>query len=173
VRDVVLDVDLLSFLGDAERAPQVYRVPVGTVLPTPITIEPQTIELIEGFDAVVEVGGAQVTVTLEFDNHGGAATVHLELYLSGASGDGAVPHVYDRSPVHAGAVELPPASTVEHTFEIDSAEVPALVDVFASETLVVGLALYMDALGAATDVAGTWAFIRFDAVVLGTGELAP
>lgn len=172
-RAVVMQVDLLSFIGASERAPHHYHVPAGSVLAEPITIEPQAVELARGLDSVVEVGAAEIELDLEFDNRGAAGSAQLRLYVTaGGEGPGTV-HVYDTAPVVAAVIALPAGAAVEHRIAVDSRAAPGLIGAFESNAVIVGLAIFMDALGATENVEGSWTMTGFRALVHGQGQLSP
>ncbi len=168
---MLFEVDLLSYITNQPPEQHHYLVPAATVLPEPITIEPQTVVLADGLSNVVDIGSVQLTMEIIFDNRDGAGTAELHLFLTGAGPD--APYVYDSRPIRTQVIALQPATSTSVRLEISSQQAPTLIDSFASGSVAIGLALFIDALGSSEDLTGNWVISQFTALVTGTGELVP
>jgi hypothetical protein len=171
-REVVMEVDLLSFLAAGETVERHYDLPAGTVLGDPQTIEPRTIELVQGLDEVVQVASVELSVELRFANQSGSGTARVKLYATGDRGEG-FPFVYDTAPVAELVVGLGHGNIIERTAVVHSAGTPTLIPTFESRSLVLGLAVFMDALGSEEPLTGAWSLTRLGALVTGDGHLQP
>ena len=82
-RHLVIKVDVLSYLEDAQRHVAIAALPPGT-LPAPVPIVPdQSINLLEGLGDVAEVQSVTLSFGAQVSAGSGSGTGLLRLYLSG------------------------------------------------------------------------------------------
>ncbi len=167
--DVIVGVDILSFVDESELRPQSYTVPAGAATPEPLTIEPQTVQLVDGLGGMVSMAAIELNLGARLNNTTGAGDATIQLYL--ASGGEEAPHVYDTEPIYEGPVTLTAGGVEELSATVHSADRPDLLQLFDDGVLVLGVAVSLDASESPEDLSGTWRLTAMDAEVTGSTEL--
>jgi hypothetical protein len=158
-RHLVIKVDVLSYLDDAQRHVSVAALPPGT-LPAPVPVVPDVgINLLEGLGDVAEIQSVTLSFGAQVSAGSGSGTGLLRLYLSGE----------DTDPLTTSPVVDVPIAFAAGAPAVASADVacaPAVAQLFATRRL--RLAVVVDSATVAPPGATgvTVTLQRLDAVVI-------
>jgi hypothetical protein len=157
-KNLILTVDILSFLSPAETSGHYGPIPAGTSGTTTI-IANKTINLLPGLHDITAVTSVQIDVSGEFANATGTGNGSCRIYLSP---EGTDPFVADTTPIVV-PVTFNGAST--DTVSITVAGDSELADLFVGEKAQLGIRLSLTAAPGPDPVEGEFALIVLRAVV--------
>jgi hypothetical protein len=157
-KNLILTIDILSFLSPAETQGHYGPIPAGTNGTTTI-IANKTISLLPGLHDITAVNSVQVDVSGEFANATGTGNGACQIYLSA---EGTDPFVADTTPIVV-PVTFNGAST--DTVSITVAGDSELAELFVGEKAQLGIRLSLTAAPGPDPVEGEFALIVLRAVV--------
>lgn len=147
-RNMILTVNLLSFIAPADRAGGYGPVPAGLAA-TNVDLVNQDVTLLPGLSSSVDVESASLRIGMRFENQTGSASGHVLVYL--APPDAASP--FSVPPLADIPVTLAPNDTVRVATEIASS--PALAAAFTQEHARLGVRVSFDTTGSLSVLQGT------------------
>jgi len=146
-RNLILTVDLLSFLAPADRTVPYGPIPPG-VTGADVDVASQEVNLLEGLGDAVDVESASLRIGVRFENQTGSATGSLRIYI--APGDSADP--FGVPPLANLPVTLAPNDTTRVETEIDSS--PELAAALTQSRAKIGVRISFDTTGSVAPLQG-------------------
>ncbi len=147
-RNMILTVNLLSFIPPADRSGAYGPIPAGLVA-TSVDLVDQEVTLLPGLSSTVDVESASLRIAMRFENQTGSASGHVRIYL--APSDSTSP--FGVPPLADVPVTLAPNDTVQVASEIASS--PALAAAFTQVHARLGVRVTFDTTGSLSVLQGT------------------
>jgi hypothetical protein len=158
-RNLILTVNLLSFVDASERSQPYGPIPPGIALASSDLVT-QDVDLAKGLGDAVDVESASLKVGARFENQTGSATGHLLLYIAPGDSDSA----FSVPPIADIPVTLAPNDTTEIATEIASS--PALAAALTQSRAKIGVRISVDTTGSLAVLQGTETLEELLAVVV-------
>ena len=147
-RNMVLTVNLLSFIAPADRSGGYGPIPAGLV-GTSVDLIDQDVTLLPGLSSVVDVESATLRIGMRFENQTGSASGHVLVYLAPSDSTSA----FGVPPLADIPVTLAPNDTVQVATEIASS--PALAAALTQEHARLGVRVSFDTTGSLSVLQGS------------------
>lgn len=158
-RNLILTVNLLSFLDASEHSQAYGPIPPGLSLAS-FDVATQDVNLAKGLGDAVDVQSASLKVGARFENQTGSASGHLLLYIAPGDSDSA----FSVPPIADIPVTLVPNDTTQIATEIASS--PALAAALTQSRAKIGVRISVDTTGSPAVLQGTETLEELLAIVV-------
>lgn len=158
-RNLVLTVNLLSFLDPAQRTEAYGPLPPNVALNN-VDVASQEVNLLEGLGDAVDVESASLRLGVRFENASGSAIGSLRVYIAPA--DSADP--YSVPPIADVPVTLTPGDTIHVATEVASST--ALAEALTQSRARVAVRLSVDTTGSSAPLQGVETIEELTAIVV-------
>jgi hypothetical protein len=156
-RNLILTVDVLSFLDPSSRQESYGPIPSGFPQDT-VDVFSDSLNLLPGIGDLSRVASASLKVGASFDNASGAANAEFLVYFAGA--DSSDP--FKTTPIADIPVQLLPGQVTNVNTEIDAS--PALAEALTHDRAKVGIRLVFS--GTSFPVQGVETLTQLTAIVV-------
>ena len=156
-RNLILTVDILSFMDPSTRTVNYGPIPAGFPNDT-IEVFSDSLNLLQGVGDVTRVASASLDIAASFDNASGAGTGDVLIYFAAA--DSATP--FTTTPIADVPFQLLAGQITNVSTHIDTS--PALAAVLAHDRALVGLRLIFN--GTSFPIQGTETLTKLTATLV-------